>query len=77
MRESLLLVVLALIINPVAGQFEEGRLCFCKGDEAVEACDCSNDRTIDSLNNQRLHEKVQSLLKRDFFRFYKVNFSFN
>ncbi|CAC70110.4 Endoplasmic reticulum oxidoreductin-1 [Caenorhabditis elegans] len=74
MREPLLqLIVLSLIIIVVNTQFESGRLCFCKGFEAVEPCDCSKPQTIDKLNNHRIYEKVQKLLKKDFFRFYKVN----
>lgn len=71
MREPLLLLV--LLVTIVGAQFEAGRLCFCKGDEAVEPCDCSQTRTIDRLNNDRIFDKVQKLLKKDFFRFYKVN----
>ncbi|EGT32528.1 CBN-ERO-1 protein [Caenorhabditis brenneri] len=72
MREPLLFLLL-ILISIVGAQFEPGRLCFCKGDEAVEPCDCSQSRTIDRLNNDRIFEKVQKLLKKDFFRFYKVN----
>ncbi|ULU14399.1 hypothetical protein L3Y34_016720 [Caenorhabditis briggsae] len=72
MREPILLLLLVLLVI-VGAQFEPGRLCFCKGDEAVEPCDCSQTRTIDRLNNDRIFEKVQKLLKKDFFRFYKVN----
>ncbi|CAI2292747.1 unnamed protein product [Caenorhabditis sp. 36 PRJEB53466] len=72
MREPLLLVVLALLIMLAGSQFETGRLCFCKSDEAVEPCDCREPKNIDILN-KLIHEKLQKLLKKDFFRFYKVN----
>uniref|UniRef100_A0A8R1IGK1 HTH luxR-type domain-containing protein n=1 Tax=Caenorhabditis japonica TaxID=281687 RepID=A0A8R1IGK1_CAEJA len=73
MGKFILLAILAASTQVIVSQFEPGRLCFCKGDEAVEACPCDRPSTIDSLNNERIYEKVQQLLKKDFFRFYKVN----
>ncbi|CAB3408469.1 unnamed protein product [Caenorhabditis bovis] len=68
-----LLLIFCFILSQSRAQFEDGRLCFCKGEEAVEACSCSLPTNIDKLNNDRIYEKVQKLLKKDFFRFYKVN----
>ena len=74
MREPFHLVLLITVLISISdAQFEDGRLCFCKGDEAVEPCECSQLRTIDKLNNERIFDKLQKLLKKDFFRFYKVS----
>ncbi|CAI5439344.1 unnamed protein product [Caenorhabditis angaria] len=70
MREKIVLLILCSL---VVGQFEPERLCFRKGEEAVEPCACADSQNIDKLNNDVIYEKVQKLLKKDFFRFYKVN----
>lgn len=37
----------------------------------LDDCDCDVE-TIDSFNNDQLFPKLQTLLKSDYFRFYKV-----
>ncbi|KAK5974183.1 hypothetical protein GCK32_021307, partial [Trichostrongylus colubriformis] len=56
----------------VHGQFHESEPCFCKIGEAVESCRC-DEPNIDQLNNVEIYDKLQKLLKRDFFRFYRVS----
>lgn len=46
--------------------------CFCKLKGSIDDCSCSVD-TVDYFNNMRIYPRVQSLLVRDYFRFYKVN----
>lgn len=55
----------------VLGQLTPGRSCFCKLDEAVDECHCSVD-SVDVFNNQKLFPVLQSLLQKDFFRYYRV-----
>ncbi|XP_011306017.1 ero1-like protein isoform X2 [Fopius arisanus] len=46
--------------------------CFCKLKGSIDDCTCNVD-TVDYFNNVRIHPRLQSLLVRDYFRFYKVN----
>lgn len=39
---------------------------------SVDDCACNVD-TVDHFNNMRIYPRIQSLLVRDYFRFYKVN----
>lgn len=39
---------------------------------SIDDCGCSID-TVDFFNNNKIHPRLQSLLVRDYFRFYKVN----
>ncbi|KAK6014711.1 endoplasmic Reticulum Oxidoreductin 1 [Ostertagia ostertagi] len=61
-----------LAASVINGQFDESAPCFCKIGEAVESCRC-DEPNIDQLNNVEIYDKLQKLLKRDFFRFYRVN----
>ncbi|KJH46161.1 endoplasmic Reticulum Oxidoreductin 1 [Dictyocaulus viviparus] len=54
------------------GQFHDSQPCFCKIGEAVESCRC-DEPNIDQFNNVQIYDKLQKLLKKDFFRFYRVN----
>ncbi|VDM56394.1 unnamed protein product [Angiostrongylus costaricensis] len=53
------------------GQFHDSEPCFCKIGEAVESCRCDEPSNIDHFNNVQIYDKLQKLLKRDFFRFYR------
>lgn len=46
--------------------------CFCQLKGSIDDCSCNVD-TVDYFNNMRIYPRVQSLLVRDYFRFYKVN----
>ncbi|XP_012223620.1 ero1-like protein [Linepithema humile] len=46
--------------------------CFCKLKGSIDDCTCNVD-TVDYFNNMRIYPRIQSLLVRDYFRFYKVN----
>ncbi|XP_014224509.1 ero1-like protein [Trichogramma pretiosum] len=52
--------------RPTGGQ------CFCKLNGAIDDCSCTVD-TVDYFNNAKIYPRLQSLLVRDYFRFYKVN----
>ncbi|KAL6731839.1 hypothetical protein Aduo_002665 [Ancylostoma duodenale] len=60
------------LLAVVVGQFDNAQPCFCKIGEAVDSCRC-DEPNIDQFNNVQIYEKLQSLLRRDFFRFYRVN----
>ncbi|XP_076237215.1 endoplasmic reticulum oxidoreductin-1-like protein [Calliopsis andreniformis] len=46
--------------------------CFCKLKGSIDDCSCNVD-TVDYFNNMKIYPRLQSLLVRDYFRFYKVN----
>ncbi|KAG7199981.1 hypothetical protein KM043_014406 [Ampulex compressa] len=46
--------------------------CFCKLKGSIDDCSCNVD-TVDYFNNMRIYPRLQSLLVRAYFRFYKVN----
>lgn len=39
---------------------------------SIDDCSCNVD-TVDYFNNMKIYPRVQSLLVKDYFRFYKVN----
>lgn len=43
---------------------------------SIDDCTCNVD-TVDYFNNMRIYPRIQSLLGRDYFRFYKVNLNQN
>ncbi|KAK0170198.1 hypothetical protein PV328_010787 [Microctonus aethiopoides] len=46
--------------------------CFCKLKGSIDDCSCSID-TVDHFNNMKIYPRLQSLLVRPYFRFYRVN----
>ncbi|XP_034944457.1 ero1-like protein [Chelonus insularis] len=46
--------------------------CFCKLKGSIDDCSCSVD-TVDYFNNMKIYPRLQSLLVRAYFRFFKVN----
>ncbi|XP_015594995.1 ero1-like protein [Cephus cinctus] len=46
--------------------------CFCKLKGSIDDCSCNVD-TVDYFNNMKIYPRLQSLLIKDYFRFYKVN----
>ncbi|XP_037085550.1 ero1-like protein isoform X2 [Pollicipes pollicipes] len=82
-RRCLLLLALLLASATGAGQFSFGPAppavdrsaldrCFCQLEGQVDDCECNVD-TVDFFNNVKIFPRLQSLLVKDFFRFYKVN----
>ncbi|CAK9805062.1 Ero1-like protein [Anthophora quadrimaculata] len=51
---------------------EKNDQCFCKLKGSIDDCSCNVD-TVDYFNNMKIYPRLQSLLIRDYFRFYKVN----
>ncbi|XP_043280284.1 ero1-like protein [Venturia canescens] len=70
---AVLLCVLALANGNYFGTSTKNRdQCFCKLKGSIDDCSCSVD-TVDYFNNMKIYPRLQSLLVRDYFRFYKVN----
>ncbi|KAM8710788.1 hypothetical protein ACLKA7_017423 [Drosophila subpalustris] len=46
--------------------------CFCELEGSINDCSCDVD-TVDHFNNMKVYPRLQSLLVKNFFRFYKVN----
>ncbi|XP_066137704.1 ero1-like protein [Euwallacea fornicatus] len=46
--------------------------CFCQLQGKIDECSCNID-TVDSFNNVKIYPRLQSLLVKDYFRFFKVN----
>ncbi|KAF8367603.1 ero-1 [Pristionchus pacificus] len=63
--------VVFLFLPLVNSQFEDGHACFRKIGESVEASSCLHS-SIDSFN-AKFYPVLHKLLKRDFFRYFKVN----
>ncbi|EDV40534.1 uncharacterized protein Dana_GF10559 [Drosophila ananassae] len=75
------LVVLVLLLywtESTRGYFaaldetETNKNCFCELEGSINDCSCDVD-TVDHFNNMKIYPRLQSLLVKNFFRFYKVN----
>ncbi|XP_054000781.1 ero1-like protein [Hylaeus anthracinus] len=72
------LIVLTLLLpsivhsNYFATNNDKNDQCFCKLKGSVDDCSCNVD-TVDYFNNMKIYPRLQSLLVKDYFRFYKVN----
>lgn len=74
---SHLLLIILLFYVEVNGNYfgtnsDKDDQCFCKLKGSIDDCTCNVD-TVDYFNNMRIYPRIQSLLVRDYFRFYKVN----
>ncbi|XP_014204852.1 ero1-like protein [Copidosoma floridanum] len=75
---AVLLVLLALCSELTGGNYygtnhrHINDQCFCKLNGTIDDCSCTVD-TVDYFNNVKIYPRLQSLLVRDYFRFYKVN----
>ncbi|XP_067134968.1 ERO1-like protein beta isoform X2 [Centruroides vittatus] len=49
-----------------------GERCFCKLKGRIDDCNCSVD-TVDYFNNVKIHPRLKSLLRKDYFRYFRVN----
>ncbi|XP_076175933.1 endoplasmic reticulum oxidoreductin-1-like protein [Ptiloglossa arizonensis] len=73
-RLIVLTVLLPSIVhsNYFGSNNEKNNQCFCKLKGSIDDCSCNVD-TVDYFNNIKIYPRIQSLLVRDYFRFYKVN----
>lgn len=46
--------------------------CFCQLEGKIDDCLCNVD-TVDYFNNMKIYPRLQSLLKKDFFRYFSYN----
>jgi len=46
--------------------------CFCKLEGQIDDCSCKVD-TVDYFNNKKIHPRLASLLRKDFFRFFQYH----
>ena len=46
--------------------------CFCQLEGKIDDCTCNVD-TVDFFNNMKIFPRLQSLLQKDFFRYFKYN----
>ncbi len=46
--------------------------CFCQLKGQIDDCSCTVD-TVDFFNNKKIHPRLQSLLQKDYFRYFKYN----
>lgn len=70
------LAILSLIgtFCHVRAQFVADKRCFCKvSGEAIDDCSCATNYSIDVFNNHHVYPLLQSLLQKDFFRYYRVS----
>ncbi|XP_014290880.1 ero1-like protein isoform X1 [Halyomorpha halys] len=66
-----------ILITVVSSSFKPNELtggdhCFCKLKGQIGDCSC-NVGTVDYFNNIKIYPRLQSLINKDYFRFYKVN----
>ncbi|XP_021373807.1 ERO1-like protein beta isoform X2 [Mizuhopecten yessoensis] len=50
----------------------DSNACFCKLNGEVDDCTCKVEN-LDTLNNEKIYPVLESLLQKDYFRFFKVN----
>ena len=50
----------------------ESDQCFCQLEGKIDDCMCNVD-TVDYFNNMKIFPRLQSLLQKDFFRYFKYN----
>lgn len=72
--KAIVVVWFALATATSGGDGDNGGLgtCFCQLQGKVDDCSCTID-TIDSFNNFHVYPILNSLLQKDYFRFFKVN----
>lgn len=74
----LLVFIVAWLACQTSGYFfsdisvDQEKNCFCELEGSINDCSCNVD-TVDHFNNVKIYPRLQSLLLKDFFRFYKVN----
>lgn len=83
------LLLLAAVLETSSGQFfgqklqklspgfdnaskKDAERCFCQLKGNIDDCSCSVE-TLDSFNNNKIYPRLNSLLEKDYFRYFKVN----
>ncbi|KAH0546266.1 ero1-like protein [Cotesia glomerata] len=76
MSRLIFLIFISIVNLTLANYFgshsHKNDQCFCKLKGSIDDCSCNVD-TVDYFNNMKIYPRLQSLLLRDYFRFYKVN----
>ncbi|XP_063241551.1 ero1-like protein [Bacillus rossius redtenbacheri] len=68
----ILLSLFCAVISFLSSEPKLSDHCFCKLKGRIDDCSCSVD-TVDHFNNMKVFPRLQSLLNKNYFRFYKVN----
>ncbi|KAK2587298.1 hypothetical protein KPH14_003020 [Odynerus spinipes] len=74
---TILFLILTILSPTVHGNYfgtNAGKddQCFCKLKGSIDDCSCNVD-TVDYFNNVKIYPRLQSILLKNYFRFYKVN----
>lgn len=77
---STIVCILVLFVWSSGGYFQKqtkqhddsDRRCFCELEGSIDDCSCTVD-TVDHFNNVKIFPILQSLLVKDYFRYFKVN----
>lgn len=67
-----IVIVLLLFLNPTFAFQQETCICTEPQPQEIDECSCDTD-TVDDFNNIKIYPRLQSLLQKDYFRFYKTN----
>ncbi|EFA08867.1 ero1-like protein [Tribolium castaneum] len=66
-------LVLLVLCTPSLCYFDPPKdSCFCQLSGNIDECSC-NINTVDHFNNIKVYPRLRSLLRKDYFRFFKVN----
>lgn len=69
LRSIILLCLSAITFQDVNNHKEN---CFCQLKGQIGDCSCTID-TLDYFNNNKIYPRIQSILVKDYFRYFKVN----
>ena len=61
-----------LLKKGLIGGSSDDNKCFCQLEGKVDDCMCDVD-TVDYFNNMKIFPRLQSLLQKDYFRYFKYN----
>ncbi|KAI5699368.1 hypothetical protein M8J75_001863 [Diaphorina citri] len=70
--ECLLLICCCLHTSANNGVDPASRYCFCKLKGQINDCSCDVD-TVDHYNNVKIQPRLQSIVLKDYFKFFQVN----
>lgn len=69
---SVIFLICSTSSSQNSSDLKSGDHCFCQLKGQIDDCSCNVD-TVDYYNNVKIFPRLQSLLSKDFFRFYKIN----